>query len=196
MAGKLRRGFKADAERLAVKIRGEVGLGNSDRLDPFALAAHLDIPVWPLTEMPAHGLSLADRDRLMLGSTRFSALTIWCGDACAIVFNDGHSSARRASDLAHELAHVICKHPARPAIGFGGCREWDEVFEEEAIYLSGALLVPRDGAFEMEWAGVPVIEAAAHFGTTADIYRMRLNTTGVAKIVSRSRRRKSASVAR
>jgi hypothetical protein len=41
----LRRGFKADAERVAAEVRRDMGLTNLECLDPFRLATFLDIPV-------------------------------------------------------------------------------------------------------------------------------------------------------
>ena len=47
----LRRGFKAEAAELASEIRAELRLGARDRLDPFQLARHLDIPVVRLSAL-------------------------------------------------------------------------------------------------------------------------------------------------
>ena len=47
----LRRGFKTEATGLAKEIRGELGLGPFDRLDPHELARHLEIPVLALSEL-------------------------------------------------------------------------------------------------------------------------------------------------
>jgi hypothetical protein len=46
----LRWGFKTEAEDIAREIRAELGLTAHGVLDPSALAAHLDIPVRPLTQ--------------------------------------------------------------------------------------------------------------------------------------------------
>ena len=45
MAAELRRGFKADAERIAELVRRDLGLEPLDRIDCFALAEALGIPV-------------------------------------------------------------------------------------------------------------------------------------------------------
>ena len=49
----LRKGFKAEAASLAKEVRKELGLKPLDRLDPFALAQHLEIPVLALSELEA-----------------------------------------------------------------------------------------------------------------------------------------------
>ena len=38
----LRKGFKAEAARLAEEVRRELGLDSLDRLDPWRLARHLE----------------------------------------------------------------------------------------------------------------------------------------------------------
>jgi len=57
----LRRGFKAEAERISGEIRHELELGMLDRLDPLRLAEHFGIPVLTL-------LDVATQDS---GGTRF-----------------------------------------------------------------------------------------------------------------------------
>ena len=43
----LRRGFKTEANDIAREIRQELGLGLADPLDPWVLAAQLEIPWCP-----------------------------------------------------------------------------------------------------------------------------------------------------
>src|SRR6266567_2396404 len=40
----LRRGFKSEASDIAREVRGELGLGMLEQLDPWLLAEHLAIP--------------------------------------------------------------------------------------------------------------------------------------------------------
>ncbi len=109
----LRRGFKAEAERTAREVRAELGLAPVDPLDPGRLATHLEIPVQPLAfvedEVPAAVWHLR---RLEPGTV--SALTIVSGTGWLILHNDGHSPARQASDIMHELSHALLLHPAAP----------------------------------------------------------------------------------
>src|SRR4029453_18208928 len=78
----------------------------------------------------------------------FSATTVVLGTKRLIVYNPRQPDGRRASNLAHELSHLILEHEAAPAIGFGGCRHWDGVQEAEADWPGAALLVPRASALE------------------------------------------------
>ena len=185
MKGNLRHGFKAEAERLSTGIRGELGLTLHDRLDPFMLAGHLRSPALPLGALRKDGLGDSAVAHLIDPRTRFSALTVCDGANRLIVYNDEHSPERTVSDLTHELSHIIGNHPPRPAIGFGGCREWDDGYEEEVVWLSGVLLVPRDGAFAVLRRGDSLADGALKFGVTIDLFRWRVNVTGIKRVIAR-----------
>lgn len=183
MAGKLPHGFKTEAERISVTVRRELGLSVHDRLKPLILAQHLGMRVRSLYKMEGYGFTLQDIDELLDPMAEFSALTVLRGGRPLVVFNPLHSPARRSNDVVHELSHVRRKHPPRPAVGFGGCREWDDRYEEEATWLAGALLVPRAGAFFRVRRGDTVAESAAHFGVSAQLFRWRAQKTGVIRVV-------------
>lgn len=184
MAGKLRRGFKAEAERVSKALRQELGLTIHDRLDAFALTQHMRVKVRRLDQMEGPGFSAEDVAVLMDPMAGFSALTVWRDSRPVIVYNPRHSPMRTANDLCHECSHILHKHPPRPAIGFGGCREWDGRYEEEAVWQAGALLVPRDGAFALMRQGLSFFDGAAHFGVSEDLFRWRAQKTGVVHVVS------------
>src|SRR5947208_875623 len=74
----LRRGFKTEASDLAREVRGELGLQLLDPLDPWRLAAHLDIPVIPLSEL-AGGAARAVHHLQEVDPTSFSAVTVFYG---------------------------------------------------------------------------------------------------------------------
>ena len=183
MGDKLRRGFKAQAERLAAELRLQLGLTVHDQLDPFALARYLRVPVLSLPEMVAGDFSDTDVAALRDPTARFSAVTVHRESRLLIAYNDAHTPERTVNDVVHELSHIVHGHPPRPAIGFAGCREWDDRHEEEATWQAGALLVPRDGAFVRLRRGETIEEAAAHFGVTDDLFRWRANATGVVRVL-------------
>ncbi|HLZ97564.1 MAG TPA: ImmA/IrrE family metallo-endopeptidase, partial [Steroidobacteraceae bacterium] len=108
-------------------------------LDPWRLAAFLEIPLIPLSEFLTQ---IPNAAGLLLRQHRaaFSAVTVFCGCERVIVYNDGHSRARQASDIAHELGHALLHHPAKPAFDGDGQRNWDPELEREAEWLGGALL--------------------------------------------------------
>lgn len=183
MAGKLPRGFKAEAERTSERIRRELGLTLHDRLDCHCLAIHLGVRVVPLREMARLGVPTEAVAYLLDPEAGFSAVTVWCGGACLLIHNDEHSPERTANDIVHELSHMLQKHPPLPAISLGGCRDWDDRYEEEANWLAGALLVPRDGAFVHIRRGGSLEDGAIRFGVSLDLFRWRVNATGVSKVL-------------
>jgi IrrE N-terminal-like domain len=181
MANNLRRGFKAEAERLALSLREELGLAVTDRLDFIALTEHLEIPVISLQELRHHGASSDSISHLMGRKSGFSALTICDGTRRLIVYNPRHPPTRQANSVVHEVSHVILEHPTFPALGEGGCRYWDSRMEEEADWQAAALLVPRDGAFLWLTTGHGLRDGAEHFGVSPALFRWRVNKTGVAR---------------
>src|SRR5258708_15106164 len=101
----MRRGFKSEANAIAREIGAELGRGVAAPLDTWRLAAFLEIPLIPLSE---YLTQIPNAARLLLRQHRaaFSAVTVFCGCERVIVYNDGHSRARQASEIAHELAHA------------------------------------------------------------------------------------------
>jgi hypothetical protein len=94
----LRRGFKADAERIADLVRRDLALGPLCRLDCFALAEAWGIPVVSLGELREDGASETSIRRLMSPDAGFSAATIVVGPRRLIVYNPrDESAARRAA---------------------------------------------------------------------------------------------------
>jgi uncharacterized protein DUF955 len=189
VAAELRRGFKSEAERTAELVRRDLGLEPLDRLDCFALAEAWGIPVVSLGELRDDGASEASIGRLMSPDAGFSATTIVVGPRRLIVYNPRHEPGRKASSLAHELAHVILEHEAAPAIGVGGCRHWDGVEEAEADWLGSALLVPRAGALAWMLERDDIDAGARNFGVSVELFRWRINHTGVVRQADKEKRR-------
>lgn len=182
----LRRGFKTEANDIAREIRQELGLGLADPLDPWVLAEHLEIPVMPLTELRREAPS-AIRHFTRVKCGEFSGVTVFRGSARLIVFNDSHSPGRRASDLAHELAHALLQHPPRPALDGSGCRDWDAELEEEAAWLAGALLVSDEAAIAVARSGMATADAAKKYSVSPKMMLFRLNVSGAQARVERAR---------
>ena len=179
MTDALRHGFKANAERIALSIRRELRIPVSDRLSCFELARHLCIPIKTLIDLQREGASIQSIRHLMDAKTKFSALTVCAGTRRLIVYNAAEPPGRQANSLAHELSHAILEHPPAPALGKGGCRQWNPQYEAEADWLAGALLVPRDGVFARLAAGDTLLAGADHFGVSLPLFRWRANQTGV-----------------
>jgi Zn-dependent peptidase ImmA (M78 family) len=111
----------------------------------------------------------------------FSAMTVFRGMERTIVHNDTHVPARQASNLAHELAHGLLLHPARPALNAAGCRDWDAEIEHEATYLAGALLIPSKAIWWAAKQRQSREAIAQQYRCSMEMVLMRLNLTGAGK---------------
>lgn len=185
----LERGFKSDANATAREIREELGLSLLDRLDPWQLAAHLQIPVTALSEMEPEAQNAVHRLH-DLEPDAFSALTVFHGSRRWIVHNDAHSLGRQASDLAHELAHALLHHPPTPALDENGCRDWNQDIEDEANWLAGAMLITEDAALSIVRKRTPLQVAAQELGVSMKMMQWRINVTGARSRVARSHLRR------
>lgn len=172
-----RSGFvKKHATDLAYAMREELDLGPFDKLDPLLLADHLAIPVRPLSEIRDAN---PDADHfLKREKDAFSAVTIFAGTNRLIIHNDAHSTGRQASNICHELGHGLLLHDPSPALDQSGCRDWDQVMEDQAQWLSGALLVHEVALVVGLKRGRTYTEMARQFGVSDDMIAWRVNMTG------------------
>jgi hypothetical protein len=174
-------GLKSECESLAAAVRAEIGLSTSEPLNPRALAAHLGIPVHPLSSLGGNDAAAAAIDYVRTGDPSvMSAMTIfpdWPRRHRIIIFNDANTPQRQNSDLAHELSHGLRLHEPRHAI-VSGCRDYAKVEEDEAAWLSGCLLVPRNAALAAAMSSVPIERAAAEYGVSNQMMSWRINATG------------------
>lgn len=185
-------GFKAKAEKTALKLREDLGIKPFDPLCGFVLAAHMNISVYKATDFFSKGENLEN----LLGTSDqdkgWSALTLKTGNNNTIIIhNHLHSSARQQSNLMHELAHTICDHK-RPekykdiALPFF-MRDYDPQQEEEAIYLGSTLQITREGLLWALKNGMEIKEIAEHYNASTPMVQLRINSTGVKKQLSNSR---------
>ena len=182
----MRRGFKAWCERTANDYRQTLGVASSGAMDPRCLADHLGVRVATPEDIPT--LSATARRQLVeVDAESWSAVTIAHGDARLVILNSGHSAARQRSSLAHELAHLILNHAAdRTRLsqeGFLFRGTFDREQEDEANWLAGCLLVPRDGLLRARLRTPDEHALAAKFGVSIDMIGWRLKMTGVLRQV-------------
>jgi len=187
----MRYGFKAQAERIALGARKELGLKPSSPLDPWIYANHLKVLVLDLNEIEIPPQS---RKRLLHDDYQsWSGMTIRMDLATAIVINPSHSRGRQASTLAHELAHVILKHaPAQVTVSSTGLlllSDYSDNDEEEADWLAAAVLLPRDILFEKRQHGKTTPQIAAEMGVSLELCEWRIRMTGVDLQIKRSSKR-------
>lgn len=187
----LRRGFKTEANSIAREIRRELKLHPVAPLDAWALAEHLDIPVLTLSSM-SDAAPFAAAHFSNAGSSEFSAVTVFRGTRRVIIHNDSHSKGRQSSNLAHELSHGLLLHPPTPAMNDCGCRDWNQDLEDEAEWLSGALLISEEAALHIARHGLSCEEAAAVYGVSERMVQWRLNVTGARRRVERATWRRNS----
>jgi Zn-dependent peptidase ImmA (M78 family) len=91
----------------------------------------------------------------------------------------------------HELSHVLLGHePARVDVTEDGLlmlNTFDRLQEEEANWLAGCLLLPRNALMAIRGRGLDLRTAARNFGVSLDMLRYRLNVTGVEYQLARAR---------
>ncbi len=184
-----KRGFKSWCENTSAALRAELKLGTADGLDPRKLAAHLEIIVWKLEEIP--GIPDECVAVLRADSDSWSAATVCVGIRHAVILNSGHSPARMNSDFMHELSHLVLAHtPARVDVSNDEMlllSTYNRAQEEEANWLSGALLLPRDALFNIRRQELTDVTACRLYGCSQDMLTFRLRVTGVDLQLKRSR---------
>lgn len=189
----MRRGFKSEAERLATEIRERLGCSYYEPVPMDILANDLGVTLKSADELvPRHRLEeLQD-----LQEDAFSAATFRLpGGQRVVVHNPLHPPGRTRSNQAHELAHIALDHSLRTlekvgSLSFVTC---DVEQEEEADWLGGCLLLPREVLLVAAREGKSAAQLAQQFGTSEHMARFRLNASGVLVQVGRERARQRRS---
>ena len=134
-------------------------------------------------------LTVVDRDS-------WSAVTLRVGDAGVIIVNSAHAATRRRNSVAHEVAHLILEHePTRIDVSKKGyllLSSYEGEQEEEADWLAGSLLVPREG---LRWAYRSSQDSqvlASRFGVSEQLLQWRLRMTGILVQTRRARAYRSS----
>jgi len=151
----VKRGFKAEAERIATDTRLELGLKCTDQLDPIELAQHLEIPVVAMGELESHHSGRSDFSHYFSATDpdSFSAVTIFVGNyRRIIVHNENHHPHRQSSNISHEISHTLLEHVPTAIVGSNGQRFWDSEMEQEANWLAPLCWCLVKG--RLNWHGV------------------------------------------
>ena len=186
-----RRGFKTWAERTSLRVRQKLKLLPSSPLDPLRLAELLGVSVVAssdLSDLPE------DVRRRLVNDHRdcWSAITVTDGHGHLIVTNLSHAQTRLNSSLAHEIAHIVLSH--EPSMMFISAnsgialRTHNEEQEDEANWLAGCLLLPREALVTIRRIGRSDEEVCSEYGVSPAMLRFRLNTTGVDVQLRRARK--------
>lgn len=180
----LKRGFKANAEKLAKQYRESLSIHPCAPLCAFKLAEYLAISVYGANEILTQPSAINILSGRNGNDCEWSALTmITKAGNQIIIYNPFHSVTRQQSDLMHELAHIICKHERQQIesnfdIPFG-MRYFDEEQEEEAKCLGSTLQLATPCLLWARKASMATEEIAAHFNASIDMVTYRMNVTGI-----------------
>lgn len=170
-------------EMRAQGLRQFAGLKkDTDRLDPFELAAHANLLVVPFEQVSA--LSEGTREHL-LGAGKDA----WSGGAASIPLPDGrtliilnptHNKNRHAATLMEEVSHVFLGHKANelavkdPSGKTTKTRDYNHAIEEEAYSTGAAALVPYSGLKKLIIDGRTAREIARHYGVSTALVEFRI----------------------
>lgn len=185
------KGFKKICEDKSVKLREELGFSSSAPLDPFALAEKLKINV--LTPDQIEGISQQDLDVLLREDPDgWSAVTVCLAGKYLVILNSAHTGGRPASNLMHELSHILIGHkPSRIDLTEDGLlilNTYSQDQEEEANWMSGCLLLPREALLLIKRKRMAAYAVRKAYGVSEDMLNFRLNVSGVNKQFSRFNR--------
>lgn len=174
------RGFKAQANRIALGLRRQMGLLDTVPIDMEGLASRLGILIVPVTRFaalcPEAIRQILDRD-----PEAFSAMLLPVETGRIILINDKHSFGRKNSSLAHEIAHALLAHPPSQVFSQPGCRSFNKGMEDEAACLSGYILIPNEAASHIVWSNNDPETICEEYGVSRQMLDYRLNTSGARK---------------
>jgi Zn-dependent peptidase ImmA (M78 family) len=186
----LERGFKSWAEKFAEGLRRELGIEIHSPIDLNRLASFFGSRL--LTPQDIPGMSDQHLKQLLdVDHSGWSAVTVCVEQHSVVIHNPRHSKGRQASNIAHEIAHLILEHePTRLVMSQDGAlvmRSFNEKQEEEANWLAWCLLLPRQAIVDALARRVSVEDIAAQFGVSEPLVKFRVQKTG-AQVQMRRRR--------
>jgi Zn-dependent peptidase ImmA (M78 family) len=183
----MRRGFKAQAERIAERVRTEAGKKTPERFEAMELAKHVGAQVRSADQLTDLA-KLQTLEELQPGA--FSACTFTFGDLHIIVLNPLASLGRQHSDVAHEVAHILLQHAVKEVQQIGGVSFFtcDPDEEQEANWLAGCLLLPRPLLLRAAGRGMNAADIAEAYGVSEQMAAYRLRITGVERQLQATRR--------
>lgn len=174
---------------MSAAARQALGISPLAPLDAKRYAAHVGVHILTLEEL--HLTEKARRQLTEIDPTSWSGMTIRESELIGVLVNPTHSAERQASTMMHEVSHVVLNHvPVRVDVSPAGIllvSEYSDDDEDEANWLSGALLLPRDALKYYREKGWPSARIISHFGVSQQMYDWRIRMTGVDVQIRRTR---------
>jgi hypothetical protein len=184
----LRHGFKASANRMALRLRGSFGLRPHDPIDLRAIANRLKIPVIELSSFREAHVGAVDQ-LFVVDQAAFSAATVPLPTGRrVIVYNDSHDRGRQNNSIAHEISHILLGHPPALPIDPSGKRLIDREIEEEANWLGPTILISNEAALHIVRVRMGTEVACDLYGVSPQLLQMRRNASGAVIRAQRSTR--------
>jgi len=184
------RGFKSWCEKIALEKRKLLGLYNFSPLDPYKLAKSLDVKIWKPEVVP--DLEPDVLQTLLDDSDSWSAFTICFLGQKVIMLNSSQHGARQASNITHEVAHIIIGHnPARGYVSADGhlvVSDYSKEQEEEANWLSGCLLLPREALIYIKRQRLSDEVVQKKYGVSEQMLQYRKRVSGIENQFSKARK--------
>lgn len=185
-----RRGFKSQCERRSVEFRRHLGLQPTDALSADALAEHLGVTVWSVSDVK--GLAAQDQDILTdSGDDSWAAMTMRIGADDLVIYKPVQSAGRRNNIIMHELAHIVLGHELAAACmledGSLVPGNFSQDQEDEADWLAGTLLLPRPALLAVRAQCLTDDTACSRYLVSREMLAWRIRMTGVDFQFSRRR---------
>lgn len=170
-----------EVERKAIGVRQFAGIGALVRLDPYELAALLDLRVVSLADLDQ--LPQQTREHLEQSNEWSAGTTGMLPDGSRIiVINEKQSAGRRAATLMEEICHTLLGHDPSSIFGNGagsGGRSYDISVEEEAYAVGAAALVPYRALTEFLSRGFTVDQISRRYGVSKALVEYRMRVLGL-----------------
>ncbi len=183
------RGFKTWAERTSISLRRELGISPLAPLPHQKLSEYLEIKVISPKAIPGMTDELLQQ-LLVTDSSGWSGTTFTLSGKHTVIYNPSHSIGRQSSDITHEFSHVIIGHePSKLILSSDGnmvMRSHDQKQEDEASWLAGCILLPREALLQLA-KSKQLSRVCEDYAVSKELLDYRLRATGVHLQVQRSR---------
>lgn len=163
-------------KEVALEERAELGLTIWEPLDPYALAESHGIRVYEIAELAAAGCPPETiKFFTKIDTKAWSAALMPRGSARFIIENGSHETVRRRSSVAHEMSHHLLEHPfSDTLVADDHKRLYSEKIEDQALFLSGELLVPHEACVKLAFRNATNEDVARRFDVSTQFAQMRM----------------------